>query len=803
MLNNYTRTAWRSLSKNRVFTLINILGLSAGIAAFLFITSYVRFERSYESYNPNADNMWRITLDLYKGSEYLATDCETHPLMGSILKSKFPEVLDYVRMFDVDGIRHIQVGDKKFNETEIYFADPSVFKLFDVQVLSGDPLKTWNEPLQMALSVSQAKKFFGREDVVGEQLTVDGTLYKITGVINDPHPNTHLKFSILLTHESIKTMRPWYTDENAWNGNNEFTYLLMQPGTNVDEFNQKLMTVNDELKDKLNGGKYRAETMKSIHLYSHKTFEPEVNGNAKVVSFLAIIALFIIVIAWVNYMNLSTARAVERAREVGIRKVMGSLKLQLMIQFLIESFLVNLMAGFIGLAIFQLAMPLFKSLTGLPDAVDITGDPLFWMIFGGLVMIGAVLSGLYPAFVLSSFKPVAVLKGKFRSSSHGQLLRKTLVVFQFATTMILIIGVTTVYTQVKHLRSVDIGANLDETIAIRMPLIDMSDSAYSALLGPLKSEMMTNPAVQSITMADAMPGISLSEVSTSMFSVIGKKGGEGEYEYYWYEIDENFVKTMKMSMAAGRDFERNNEYGNILINEEAAYRFGFDKPEDAVGAQVSFTDWRTKKPSTIIGVIRNFYQRSPKEEHIPMVFVYNTQCKYFTANLSTTDMAATLTGLKESWSKIFPGEPFTYFFADDRFDQQYLADVQFGQVMGTFSVLAVIIACLGLFGLSSYTILQRRKEIGIRKVLGANISQVVRLLSGSYVKIVLVATIFALPVAWLAVDNWLAGYTTRITLNIWMFVIPAVVILAMALITVSFQTVRSALINPAISLKDE
>jgi putative ABC transport system permease protein len=802
MLNNYTRTAWRSLLKNRVFTFINVLGLAAGIAAFLFITTYVRFERSYEGYNPNAGNMWRITLDLYNGSEYVATDCETHPMMGQICKDKFPEIKDYVRLFDMDGTRHIQVGDKKFNEQGMLFVDPSAFKLFAIKVVQGDPLATWNEPWQLALSESQAKKFYGRTDVIGEQLMIDGGLYKVSGVFEDVPPNTHLKFGMLMSHETIKKVRSWYNDENAWNGNNEYTYLLTEPGADLEAFNKKLYALcTGELKDKLHDGKYQAETIKSIHLYSHKTFEPEVNGNAKTVSFLSIIALFIIVIAWVNYMNLSTARAVERAKEVGIRKVMGSMKVQLVLQFLAESLIVNIIAGVIAISCVQIAIPLFQQLTGLPV---ITFDSSFWMILGGLIVFGSLLAGIYPAFVLSSFKPVSVLKGKFQSSSHGQLLRKSLVVFQFATTIILIIGVTSVYMQVKHLRSVDIGSNLDKTIAIRMPLLDMSDSAYASLLKPLKNEVMRNSSVTSVTMTDAMPGIPVSEMSTTMLSAVGKQAsGTGEYEYYWYEVDENFVKTMGMTMAAGRDFERDAEFGNILINEEAAHRFGFNNAADAVGTKITFRDWRTKENSTVVGVVKNFYQLSPKEEHIPMVFVYNTMCKYLTAHLETTNVGGAVDDLKNIWAKNFPGEPFTYFFTDDNFDQQYRADVQFGEVMATFSVLTVIIACLGLFGLSSYTILQRRKEIGIRKVLGASISQVVTLLSGGYLKIILVSSLLALPVAWLAINNWLSGYTVRINMTLWMFVIPVILILATALVTVSFQTIRSALINPAKSLKEE
>jgi putative ABC transport system permease protein len=335
-----------------------------------------------------------------------------------------------------------------------------------------------------------------------------------------------------------------------------------------------------------------------------------------------------------------------------------------------------------------------------------------------------------------------------------------------------------------------------------MPLLDVADSTYQGLVGPLKAEVLRNPNVKSVTIAHATPGIGVSELSSTMLAVAGKEK-EGEYEYNWYEIDENYVPTMGMTMAAGRNFDGPSDIGNILINEEAAKRFGFATAEDAVGKQVTFYDWRTKKHSTVIGVIRNFYQRSPKENHLPMMFVFNPQGRYFAARMETTDVAGTLKSIKETWDRVFPGEPFVYYFASDRFDEQYRADVQFGQVMGTFSVLAVIIACLGLFGLSSYTIIQRRKEIGIRKVLGASINQVVQLLSGGYVKIILVASILALPLAWFAANNWLEGYTVRIDLNAWMFVAPMLFILSTALITVSFQTIRSALVNPAKSLKEE
>jgi putative ABC transport system permease protein len=801
MVISYSRTAWRSLLKNRVFTVINIVGLAAGIAAFLFITTYVGFEKSYENFIPNADNTWRITLDQYNGSEYVVTDCETHAPMAPILKDRFPEVVDYVRMFNNDGLRYVEAGERKFMESGIYFADPSVFNILGVDLKSGDPSKALNEPNQVVISESQAVKMFGKTDAIGEPFKIDGELYHVSGVFADRESNTHLKFNFLASHITLPKTRDWY-NETDWNGNNEYTYLLMEPGTDLGEFNQKLLVVCDELKDKLNNAKYVAEPMTSIHLHSNKTFEPEPNGNAKVVYFLTMIAVFIIVIAWVNYMNLATARAVERAKEVGIRKVMGSQKSQLIVQFLTESLIVNLIAGFIGLVFFQSAMPLFRELTGLPLSSGLVTDLPFWTLFGALVFVGAILAGIYPAFVLSSFRPALVLKGKFQSSSHGQLLRKALVIFQFGTTIILIVGVSVVYLQVSHLRSVDIGADLQQTLSVRAPRMDVEDSVFMSRYSSFKNLVMQNSSVQSIAVSESFPGIPVTEMSTTGISVVGRQGNAGEFIYYWYAMDEDFIPTMNMTLAAGRNFQP-SDIGNMLINEEAAKQLGFQKPEDAVGAQLTFIDWRTQKPVTVIGVVKNFYQRSPKEVHLPMAFPYSQRGRYFTFRFNTANVQELLASVKQEFENSFSGDPFNYSFIDQRFDQQYRSDVQFGRVMGTFSLLAVIIACLGLFGLSSYTIVQRRKEIGIRKILGASVPEIVSLLSGSYVKIVFLSSLIALPIAWLTVNNWLSGYTTRIALNVWIFVIPVIVILATALITVGFQTIVSATANPANALKQE
>lgn len=804
MLKNYLRIAYRNLLKSKVFSAVNIAGLAVGIAAFLFIMQYVRFEGSYESFNHNADNVYRVTIDLYNGTEYVVTDCETYGPLGPALKEKMPEVIDFVRMFHNDGLQDIEAGTRKFLDEGIYYADPSAFNIFSVSIIQGNPKTALSEPFQVVLNETMAKKYFGRTDIVGETVKVQGTLYHVTAVMADLPPNTHLKFNALLSHETIVKTRPRYTSE-PWSGNNEYTYLLMQPGTDLAAFNDKLAQFAISLKDKVGDERFKAEPIKDIHLHSNKTYEPEVNGNARVVYFLLIIAIFIIALAWVNYINLSTARALERAREVGIRKVMGSLRRQLVFQFLSESVMVNLIAALLAFGLFQMGLPLFRGLTGQPLPLNFVEDTSFWNLFLCLIVGGSLLSGLYPAFVLSAFRPAEVLKGKFRSSSHGQRLRQGLVIFQFSATVILMVCMSAVYLQISYLRNYDLGMNIDQTLALRVPELDMPDSLYRARYKSLKTELLRNPAIRHVAQSESLPGLSLHELSsTSSIWRQGQEKNNDSYTYYIIDIDEDFASALDMKFVAGRNFEEgvpNND--QVIINEEAVIKLGFSSPEEAIGSKITYKTRRNGEPSTVIGVLKNFYQRSPKEAHIPMVFPYADDASYFSVRLQTEDMHSAVASVKKVWDEAFPGTIFHYFFINERYDQQYQADAQFGKVIATFSVLAVFIACLGLFGLSSFTIVQRTKEIGIRKVLGASVLQIVNLLSKDFTKVILIAAVLALPVAYFAMEQWLSTYATRISLNIWIFMLPVVVILLIALLTVSFQTIKTALSNPTNALKQE
>ncbi|WPP51352.1 FtsX-like permease family protein [Catalinimonas niigatensis] len=545
-----------------------------------------------------------------------------------------------------------------------------------------------------------------------------------------------------------------------------------------------------------------AEPINDIHLYSHKTFEPEVNGNAKVVYFLLVIAIFILLIAWVNYINLSTARAVERAKEVGIRKVMGSARGQLIFQFLLESAMVIILSAGFALTLLQISLPLFRDISGQPLPLALISDPVFWYMLASLLLAGALLSGLYPAFVLSSFQPTTVLKGKLSTSSHGHWLRKGLVIFQFASAVILIACTCTVYLQIQHLRHQDMGMHLEQVLAIHAPSLDMPDSLRQESSESFKNQLLQHTAVQSVARSESLPGLSLHELSTSTgIKRVGEDESGRGYNYYIIRMDEDFIPTMGMELIAGRNFDPMAHPSQVILNEEAVRLLGFASAEAALGEQITYY-WQDK-PSTVIGVIRNFHQQSPKEAHIPMIFPFIVHESYYTIRLNTEQIRESVDLLQTSWESSFPNSAFDYFFLNETYDLQYRSDTQFGQVVGIFSTLAIFIACMGLFGLSSFTIVQRTKEIGIRKVLGASISQIVRLLSRDFIRLVFVASIVAIPVAYFAMKEWLNGYATRISLSWWIFAFPLCTILLIALLTVSFQTIRAAIANPAKSLRYE
>ena len=800
MFQNYLRIAYRNLRKNLVFSYINILGLAVGMAAFLLIVQYIRYEKSYEDFHLNRDNIQRVTLNIYNGSEFVTSDCETYAPLGPLLKERMPEVLEFARFYGVDGLRTVRANDHVYLEKGFYFADPSAFKVFTYQFVDGDRDQSLTAPFEVVLTESMAKKFFGQTQVAGESIEIDNHLYRVKAVIADVPGNTHLKFTALLSRRSLATLKPWYPDDK-YNNNNEYTYILTAPGTDLVALNKKFTNLAASMPE-FDDERFEAGPIKDIHLYSKRAYEPEPTGNANIVFYFTFIAIFVITIAWVNYVNLSTARAVERAREVGIRKVMGSLRKQLIFQFLSESLIINSIAGILALIFFQTSLPIFRDLSGQPLAIDIVADAFVWEITAALVVGGSVLSGIYPALVLSSFTPVSVLKGKFNSSHHGQWMRKSLVIFQFSATAVMIICVITIYQQINFLRKTDLGMDISQTLVIDAHHLGLSDSLLYPAQQALKNELQRRVDVLQIGQAESLPGVNIQELSTTTFTRLGENS-TGGYEYNVFGADAGLIPTLQMQFLAGKNFtEAGSNQDNVIINEAAAERLGLSV-EEAVGSKIDFRMSKGSNGSTIIGVVKNFHFRSPKDAHLPMLLYYRDKAPYYAVKVQTKDMAETVEGVKAVWERVFPNTVFSYFFLDEKYNNQYSGERQFGQIVSVFSFLTIFIACLGLFGLSSYTISQRAKEIGIRKVLGASVGSIVQLLSASFIKTVLIAAFIAIPFSYLAMDEWLSGYSVHVGLSVWVFLGSVVAILVLALATVSIQTLKTAVSNPVDSLRQE
>jgi len=799
MIRNYLIIALRNLLKNGTFSLINILGLAIGIASTLLISHYVNFERSYEHIHKNADNIFRITLDLYNGSEFIENDCEMYQTIGPEFKEKMPEVLDFVRMMNWDPMQ-ITANQKVNYEQSIYMADPSVFTMFSYGILQGDPYAQFDQPYKSVVTESIAMKYFGRLEIVGETFRLGNSKepIEIVGVMEDVSQNTHLKFDILISHATIPKFYRWY-EKYPWN-NNEYTYLLMTEGIQVSDFNKKLKEYSLS-KERLEGEIIVSERIKDIHLYSNKTFEPEVNGSAQTVNFMSMIAIFIMIIAWVNYINLSTARATERAREVGIRKVVGSSRNQLIGQFMLEAFLVNMIAATLAYTFVQIGIPFFKELTGQPLAADLYNNTQLWLLLLSIVAIGTILSGIYPALVLSSFKPVVVLKGKFRNSAFGIVLRKGLIVFQFLATVVLMSVSLSVYQQIDFLTDKDLGVDLNNTIALRAPQLGISDSLYLIQANAFKNIIESHASIEKMAISGALSGGNNHEVGTTDYVLrVGADENENSANYHNFNINHDFLSALDLQLAAGKNFVDGSNKDMVIINERAVETLGFQSSEDAVGKHITYGG---NSSSEIIGVVKNYHQRSPKEAFVPMIFYYSKGGDFFLVKYNQGTTTQTIEAISKSWQSLFDGAALEYFFLNDRYNQQYESDRRFSKVTALFTILSIIIAILGLFGLSSFTILQRTKEIGVRKVLGASVKSIVQMLSKDFLKLIVLSGMLAVPVAYFLIQLWLENYANKIPISWGLLVFPLAVILGIAFLTILGQTIRSATANPVDSLKYE
>ncbi len=804
MLLNYLKIAWRNLFKHRIQSSINILGLTIGILVYLFLYQYVQFERSYDKWHTNVSEIYRLRFDRIYEDKHDKSAGIT-PFVGPYLKQEFPEVLDYTKLWQFGGNSILQYQDISFRQENIYYADSSFFQVFSYPLKAGSPSQVLSDVNTMVLSERVAQKLFGNEDPIGNTVKFNsgGSFreYVISGIAENSPENTHLKFDVLLSFKTLVQATDGRAHDFLLGWNAFLTYLKVQPGTDKDLLEQKLEAFTEKyyarMKERNIQPLLLLQPLESIHLESNLRFEPEPNGNGKMVSFLLILAFFILAIAWFNYVNLATARTSERTKEVGIRKVAGANRLDLVRQFLLEALLINGISIILAVGLLVLLQPIFNSMIGKDLPLSILYSPIHMVEILGVLVFGALISSIYPAGILASFSPVKMFSNK-KVQFKGINVRRGLVIFQFAISIILIAGTLVVSKQINFMRNQDLGVDLDKVIVLNGP--DIVDSTFTARFNSFKEEVGRLNAISGHTNSTTIPGREITWVNNS---VRWAKRPETEVNSIpIMGIGPGFFKTFQLETIVGRTFSEDyqQDSNRVVLTAAAARKLGFTSPEAALNEQVRDGDYLFE----VIGVTEDFNQQSLNMDYHPVIFRYlPNSISYFSFKVDTDDYAQVLASLESQWKAQFPGNPFDYFFMDEFFDRQYKADLQFGQIFGIFSLLAILIAILGLFGLSTLLIARRTKEIGIRKVLGASIQSLFIHLSLGYLKLVLVAIIFAIPAIYYLGQLWLNNYAFHIKITWWVFIIPAFIVTLIAITTVGYKSIKAALANPVKALKHE
>lgn len=799
MFRLYFLTAWRSLRKNRFFTLINITGLSVASAAFFLLFNYVRFERSYEQPHPHAENIYRVSIDLYEGSKYVVTDCETYPPMGPYFKMKYPEVLDYVRVQDM-GDRELTAGTRAFRTDRIFAADPSLLTSFGYTILKGNAGAALSEPGKLVVNETIANKLFGDTDPVGQRVMFLGDPFEVSAVMQDAPANTHLRPEALF---SMKDLAKRGMNLESWSGNNNYLYLLMRPGTVLQDFNLKLESFSRErLKQEI----AKAEPMTDIHLYSNKTFEPDVNGNARSVSILLGIALLVIFIGSANYVNLATARLAEKQKESGLRKILGSSRITLLTSFIIESAIINAFALALAILLAKLALPVYAGFVGDAPAATLFEPGSVLLVFGSLFVVNVLLSGLYPAIVLSSVKASVVTRRNFSGSGGNAVFRKALVVGQFAIALVVLSASVIIYQQMRFVRNRDLGMSLEQVLVLRGPSLTTPDSLRFTAGAHFRQQLLNIKNVENVSVAASLPGRGLSTMNTRTGIRRMEDTHRNGYNFYFYGVDDNFLDVMSIRLAAGKNFSPNpvENTKTVLINEEAVRLLGFASADAAVGRKISLATDDPNEFYEVRGVMRNYIQQSLKEAQIPMIHTYQQDITDLVAlKVRPESMQSTIAAVTAAWEKDFGGHMLDYFFLDEMYNQQYAGDQRFGSILNVFSGFTLFITILGLLGLATYNAANRKREIGIRKVLGASTSGIIALLSRDFIRMVVLAAIIAVPLAWYISNSWLEGFSHRIGISWWVFAGTGLLVSTLTLMTIVLQGLKTASANPVSSLKSE
>ena len=812
MFKNYFKTALRNLTKNKFYTSINIIGLAVGLATCLLIFLYVVDELGYDKYNANAARIYRVNNDIKFNGNYLDL-AQVPAVMGPTMLREMPQVQQYVRI-NWHGSFLVKKGDENIQEQRVAYADSTLFDVFTLPVIAGDAKTALKDYHSLVITETIAKKYFNStpdsyRDVVGKTMLMNDTSnYKITAVIKDIPKQSHFHFDFF-----VPMLENGGINEDNWLSENYTTYILLKKNADVKQVEAQLnpfmdkhvgpqlqSVVNISLSDFKKGGGYiRASLtpLTAIHLHSNKQGELEGNGNAEYVYIFSGIALMILLIACVNFMNLSTARSSNRAKEVGVRKVLGSLRANLIQQFLTESFLISFIALVIAVLMAWLLLPYFNQLAGKEINAAALLQPNMVLSLIVLMLIVGLLAGSYPAFFLSSFQPIDVLKGKLAKGFKRSWLRNSLVVFQFVISIVLIFGTVVIYNQLNYIHNKDVGFNRNQVVIIN----------HANTLGnqteTFRNEVLQVSGVQSATMSGYLP-VNYGRNSNTYFTTPTLDPTTGINVQAW-TVDENYIPTLGLKIVEGRNFSPQflTDSTGIIINEAAAK---FLATKNLLNKKIyTLKDIQSKQLIYyhIIGIVKNFNFSSLRDVVTPLALFLGKDNGNISVRISSADIPNTVAQIKNKWKAMAPSQPFDYSFMDDDFNKLYTTEQRTGNIFITFAVLAILIACLGLFGLVTYAAEQRIREIGIRKVLGASISNIAGMLSTDFLKLVIVSAVIAFPLAWFTMNKWLQGFAYRVNISWWVFVIAGVLALLIALITVSFQAIKAAMANPVKSLRTE
>ncbi len=808
MFTNYLKIALRNLRKRAFFSVLNIGGLALGMAACLLIFQYVIFENSYDTFHEEAEDIYRVTREPFRQGVSQGVTSNTSWGLAPLLQEAMPEMQQVWRVHPNYGQATLTYtppgGDRlAIQDDDVAFVEPAFLDVFSFPVLQTDGSRPLAAPNTAVITRSLAEKLLPGRDPVGEVLEVYAWVngsYTITAVIDDMPANGHLQFSLLLPMIDL-LQTDQYADDSGWGWTNFQTYAQLAPNTDHVAVAEKAMAlVNTHNTERYARSQIRMgvglQPITDIHLSNDVLYGRDLNQ----LYFFTVIALFILVIAWVNYINLSTARALERAKEVGVRKAAGARRSQLINQFIVESVLINGLGLVFALGLARLGLPVLNDLAQTQIDASIWQEPLLWLTFIGVFTIGAVLASLYPAAILSRFKPVEVLKGRAVSTPGGVWLRRGLVVFQFAASMALLTGTYIVYQQVSFMRDADLGVDLTQTLVISHPSLTPNDMDDASAMNALTEELRRLSAVDDIAISTLAPG-----EGYNFYSVVRREDQPSTESVRMRLVSVNgrFDEVYGLQIVAGRGFEEESGtdvHQLVLLNETSVEAMGFASPADAIDQHVIIG---LGQRSRVVGVYEDFHWSSVKEEIVPILLGYTPSGARYSIRLQTDDVRTVVADVENLYATLFPGSPFNYYFADTKFNEQYREDARFGALFGWFAMLALLVACLGLVGLAAYTAALRTKEIGIRKVLGAGVPSIVRLLTTDFARLVVIAIILVVPGLYWAADYWLQDFAMRIELNIWLFLMPGLAVLTFALLTVSYHTLRTAWADPARSLRAE